>query len=297
MTWESAPPAGSGPVTSGFAGNGSGPDPSGFGPTLSRPRYRPATFTDVLRSEWTKFRSVRSSYWSLLVAAALGIGLGALISGISASHYDTDPGVRSGWNPTDMSLGSLGLAQLAFGVLGVMVITGEYSSGLIRTSLAAVPRRGRLLAAKAAVFTAVALVAGLIIAFVTFLVGQALISGQAPSASLGQHEVLRVVIGSGLYLALLGLFRVAFGALRPHAAAGIAVLVAILFVLPGVAHALPNSWERPITKYWPTNAGRQVAQMVPDSHSLTPWLGFLDMGAFVALVLIGALLVLETRDA
>lgn len=301
MTWAPDPASAagpdlhSGPAVGGPGGNGYGPGPAT--PSLARSRYRPATFADVVRSEWTKFRTIRSTYWSLLVAAVLGIGLGALISGLSAAHYDTDPGVRSGWNATDLSLGSLGLAQLAFGILGVMVITSEYSSGLIRTTLAAVPRRSRLLLAKVTVYTTIALITGLILAFVTFLLGQALIHGHAPSASLRQHEVLRVVIGSGLYIAVLGLFSLALGALLRHAAAAIAVLVAILFVLPGVAHALPDSWERPINKYWPTNAGRQVAQMVPDSHSLTPWLGFLDMAVFAAVILALALVLLDVRDA
>ena len=155
-----------------------------------RPAYRPATFADVVRSEWTKLRSVRSTYWALIVAAVLGIGLGALISGISANHYATDPTVHINWNPTDRSLRSLGIAQLAFAILGVMVVTGEYSTGMIRTSLAAVPKRSRLLAAKALVWTAVALVAGEVISFITFLVGQALISGKAPSATLATHNVL-----------------------------------------------------------------------------------------------------------
>src|ERR1700733_4992976 len=128
-----------------------------------RPIYRPATFVDAMRSEWTKLRSVRSTYWALIVAAVLGIGLGALISAISANHYASDPSVHFRWNPTDRGLTSLAIAQLAFAILGVMVVTGEYSTGMIRTSLAAVPRRSRMLAAKAAVFTTVALVAGEVI--------------------------------------------------------------------------------------------------------------------------------------
>ena len=122
-------------------------------PVGPRPAFRPATFADVMRSEWTKLRSVRSTYWALIVAAILGIGLGALISAVSANHYATDPGVRFDWNPTDRSLRSLEIAQLAFAILGVMVVTGEYSTGMIRTSLAAVPKRSRMLAAKAVVFT------------------------------------------------------------------------------------------------------------------------------------------------
>ncbi len=268
--------------------------------TATTTAYRAATFGDALRSEWTKIRTVRSTFWALLIAAALGIGLGALISGVSANHYATDPGVRFNWRPVDHSLASLGLAQLAFAVLGVMLVTGEYSSGMIRSSLAAVPRRGRLFAAKATVFAAVALVVGEVISFATFLVGQALISAvsaQAPSASLGQHEVLRAVAGAGLYLAAIGLLGLFLGTMLRHAAAGIGVVVAVLFVLPGIAAALPSSWQHPIEKYWPTNAGQQVAHLVRDSNTLTPWAGFAVMVLFLAVVAVAALAVLERRDA
>jgi ABC-2 type transport system permease protein len=262
-----------------------------------RPAYRPATFVDAVRSEWTKLRSVRSTYWALIVAAVLGIGLGALISGISANHYATDPTVHTNWNATDRSLRSLAIAQLAFAILGVMVVTGEYSTGMIRTSLAAVPKRGRLLAAKALVWTVVALVAGEVISFITFLVGQALISGKAPSATLASHDTLRAVIGAGLYLALLGLLGTAVGVLLRHAAAAIGTMVALLLVLPGIASALPSSWSNPIEQWWPTSAGQQVAVIVRDAHTLPAWTGLLVMAVFVAVVLTAAFVMLERRDA
>jgi ABC-2 type transport system permease protein len=262
-----------------------------------RQPFRPATFSDALRSEWTKIRSVQSTYWTIFVAALLGIGLGALISGLGASRYATDPGIHVGWNPTDHSLRSLVIAQLAFGVLGVMIVTGEYSTGMIRTSLAAVPRRSRLMSAKLSVFSAIALVTGEIIAFITFLLGQALIHGKAPSASLHQHLVLRAVIGAGLYLALIALTGAALGLLLRQAAAAIAVLVALLFVLPGIAQALPSWLSNPIEQYWPTNAGTQVAMTVRDSHTMTAWLGFGEMALFVGVVLVVAFTLLERRDA
>jgi ABC-type transport system involved in multi-copper enzyme maturation permease subunit len=267
-------------------------------------RFRPATFTDAVQSEWTKFRTVRSSFWCLAIGAVLGIGLGALVSLISANHYSTDPGIRFDWNPADRSLGSLLLTQLAFSILGVLVVTGEYSTGMIRTSLAAVPKRSRLLAAKALVFGAIVLIAGEIISFATFLIGQALISGKAPSANFGQPEVLRAVFGTGLYLAALGLLGVALGVLLRHAAAAIGVVVAILLVLPSIALALPNSWAEPIEKYWPTNAGFRVASVghglerfVVNGHVMAPWPGFAVMVAFVAVMLAGAFFALERRDA
>lgn len=271
---------------------------AGTAPAPSRRRaYRPATFLDAAHSEWTKLRSVRSTYWALIVAAFLGIGIGALISGISAHHYATDPTIRQNWNPADRSLRSLVIAQLAFAILGVMVVTGEYSTGMIRTSLAAVPRRFRFLAAKTLVWGIVALVAGEVISFVTFLVGQALISGHAPSTTLGGHEVLRAVVGAGLYLAVLGVLGSALGVLLRHAAAAIGSIVAILLVLPGIAAALPTSWSNPIEQWWPTNAGQQVAIIVRDAHTLPAWAGFGVLVGFTAIVLAAAFVVLERRDA
>lgn len=256
-----------------------------------------ATYADAVRSEWTKFRSVRASYWSLFAAAALGIGLGALISWLGADRYNTDPTIHFGWNPVTHSLRSLTIAQLAMAVLGVITVSAEYSTGMIRTSLTAVPKRVRIMSAKLLVLTAVAVVIGQGIGFAAFSLGQALIHGKAPSASLGQHLVLRVVIGAGLYLALLALLAGAVAVLLRHAAAGIAVMVALLFVLPGIALALPTSWSQPIEEWWPTNAGQQVYALHRDSHTLTAWLGFGWMAAFAAAVIIVAFFLLERRDA
>jgi hypothetical protein len=266
---------------------------------VPRPRltYRRATVGDAIHSEWTKFRTVRSTYWTLFIAAVLGIGLGAVLSAVAANHYATDPGIHIGWNPTDHSLRSLLIAQLAFAILGVMVVTGEYSTGMIRTSLAAVPIRTRMMGAKALVLTTVALVAGEVISFATFFVGQALLSGKAPSATISDHNVLRAVAGAGLYLALLALLGLALGILLRHAAAAIGTIVAILLVLPGIAQALPSSWSHPIEKFWPTNAGTQVAMVVRDAHTLPAWAGFGVMALFVAVVLAVALALLERRDA
>jgi len=158
---------------------------------LTGPDHRPATFADALRCEWTKIRTLRSTFWTLLTAAMLGIG--ALFSAVAAHHYAGQAlSGQAGWDPTSVSLSGLALAQLAIGVLGVLVITSEYSTGSIQTSLAAVPRRGRFLAAKATVLTAVSLITGEATALTVFLLGQALISGQAPTAAFGQPGVLRL---------------------------------------------------------------------------------------------------------
>ena len=258
---------------------------------------RPAGFADAARSEWTKFRSVRSSYWTLVVAILLGVGLSALICGIGASHYHSDPEIHFGWNPVNRSFFSLRLAQLAFAVLGVLVVTAEYSTGMIRTSLAAVPRRSRMMSAKLLVFAAVAVIIGELIAFGAFLVGQAAIGNEAPSATLGQHLVVRAVIGAGLYLTLIGLLGGGFALIFRHAASGIAVIVAILFILPGIIFALPQSWSQPLEKYWPTEAGSQITRTHRDAHTLTAWWGLGEMALFTVVVLAVAFYLLEVRDA
>jgi ABC-2 type transport system permease protein len=267
-------------------------------PTTPRPPRRPATFGDSLRSEWVKFTSVRSSWITLVVTLALGIGVGTLISYLSGSHYASGGFAdRRTWDPTGVSFRAINIAQMAIAVLGVMVVTTEYSTGMIRTSLAAVPRRGRFLASKTMVFTAVALVVGEVTAFAAFLLGQAVIGSNAPHTNLGAPGVLRAVIGAGLYLALVGLLAAAIGTLLRNTAAGISAIVALLFVLPGVVQALPTSWRNPVTEFWPTQAGSQIFVIHRDAHTLAAWSGFGVMVLFTAIVLAAATWVLRHRDA
>jgi ABC-2 type transport system permease protein len=271
---------------------------AGAGPAGLTDRGLTARFLDVLACEWIKIRSVRSTSWCLLAAALLGIGLGVLISALSAHHYATlPPSHRTGWQPAEVSLDSLGIADLAFGVLGILSITAEYSGGSIRASLAAVPRRGRFLAAKAAILTVVTLAAGEVMAFAAFAAGQALIAGHAPVARLAQPGVLRAVAGSGLLLASIALLGLALGTLLRNAAAAIAVLVALLFVLPAIATALPARIADNVQEYWPTLAGGQLVAVTQVTHRLTPWPGFGLMAAFVAVLLAAGYLALERRDA
>jgi ABC-2 type transport system permease protein len=266
-------------------------------PDLATPAYRAARFSDALHAEWTKTRAVPSTLWTLIVAAVLGIGLGALISAVAANNYAKNPSKHPNWDPTSISNSGLGIAQLAIGVLGILLMTSEYSSGAIATSLAAVPRRGRLLAAKAVVIVVLTFVVVEIIAFIAFLIGQALISGHAPTATLGQHGVLRALIGAGLYGALLGMMGLAFGTIIRNAAGAIAVLVAILYVLPGISNALPTSIEHPVQEYWPTQAGGQITQVIRTANTLAPWAGFGVFLLFVTILSILALWLLNRRDA
>ena len=199
-----------------------------------RAAFRPSTFGDVLRSEWTKLRSVRSTFWALTVTVVLGVALGAVVSAVTAHGYAKfSVSGKLSWDPTGVSLVGVYVAQLAIAVLGVLAISSEYSSGMISTSLIAVPKRGRVLAAKSLVFAVVTFVLGEVISFTAFFVGQALISGHAPHAALGDPGVARAVVGAGLYLTALAVLSVAAGTLLRHPAAAIAAMVGVLSMSSG----------------------------------------------------------------
>lgn len=268
--------------------------PTGTTRTASRTTSRRATVTNAIVSEWTKIRTLRSTFFTLAGTVFLVVGLSALISYEASVNYSPQSGP---WDPTSTSLMGLVAGQLTIAVLGVLVMTGEYSSGMIRTTLAAVPRRGRLLFAKGAVFTAVAVLVGEVVSWAAFFTGQLMISGHMPTAQLSQINVVRAVVGGGLYLALVGLMAVAVGTLVRHTAGAITTVIGILFVLPGVLQALPTSWRNPVEEYWPTKAGAQVTAVVRDPHTLTAWLGFGELALFVAVLLGLAYVFLQRRDA
>ena len=263
-----------------------------------RASFRAATFGDVVRSEWTKLRSVRSTFWALTVTIVLGIALGAVISAAAAHGYAKfSVAAKLSWDPTGVSQSGVAIAQAAIAVLGVLCISSEYSSGMIRTSLIAVPKRGRVLAAKSLVFAVVTFVVGEVVSFTAFFAGQALISGHAPHAALGDPGVARAVAGAGLYLTALAVLSVAAGALLRHPAAAIAAMIAVLFVLPLIAQALPDSWRNPVTEFWPTQAGNQLTSVYHSAHTLQPWPGFGVMCLFTAIVYAIAWTLLNRRDA
>jgi len=263
-----------------------------------RAAFRASTFADVLRSEWAKLRSVRSAFWALTATVVLGVGLGAVISAATAHGYaKSSVSDKLSWDPTAVSLDGIGIATLAIAVLGVLCISSEYSSGMIRTSLIAVPKRGRVLAAKSLVFAVVTFVVGEATSFTAFFAGQAVISGHAPHAALGDPGVAQAVAGAGLALTAPAVLSVAVGALLRHPAAAIASLIAVLFVLPAIAQALPDSWRNPVTEFWPTQAGSQLTSIHPSAHTRQPWPGSGVICLFVAIVYAIAWTLLDRRDA
>src|SRR5215813_5536130 len=225
-------------------------------PVLPPPSGR-AGFGGTLRSEFTKIRSVRSTYWTLLVLLAISIGIGAAIcAGTAANWSQTSAQDRATFDATQVSIAGLFyLGQLVIVVLGTIVLKAEYSTGMIRTSLTAMPRRITVYAAKALVFAVVALVVTLVAAFIAFFLGQALLASTHANASLSDHDVLRAVIGSALYVTLVGLFAFAAGAIFRHTAATITSIIGLLFVIPILAHLLPSSWYHDIVRWLPDSAG------------------------------------------
>src|SRR5215469_14280441 len=208
-----------------------------------------AGFADALRSEFTKIRSTRSTYWTLLALVVVTVGIGALACAGTASHPQ---GItKATFDGTQQSLGGLYVGQLVIAVLGALTITSEYSTGMIRTTLSVQPRRGTVFAAKALVFAAVTLATGLIASFASFFLGQALMSGHHLSVTLGDPNVLRAVIGGGLFLAACGMLAYGLGAILRHTAAAITAAVGLLFVLSALVTFLPHTWQNHVDKWMP----------------------------------------------
>jgi hypothetical protein len=207
----------------------------------------------VVRSEWIKLRSLRSTWYSLLAAVLIVDGLGTLFSALHAHRMETaGPNVQIiGVDGTEVSLRGVFLAQLAIGVLGVLVITGEYGTGMIRSSLAVVPHRHPVLLAKAAVFTVTVFVVSLAATLVGFLLGQQAQASTHAQATLSTPGAERAIVGSALYLTLIGLLAVGLGFLIRSTAGAIAALFGIVLVAPLLANALPSPYSTDFIKYLP----------------------------------------------
>jgi ABC-2 type transport system permease protein len=252
----------------------------------------------VVRSEWTKLISLRSTRWALAATLLLGIGIGVLACIVFESRWPhLSAHDRAEFHPLSVSLAGVNFAQLSLGVLGVLAITGEYSTGMIRSTLAAVPRRLPMLWGKALVFGATALAISLPATFVVFFVGQAILSGEHINTTIGQPGVLRALIGAPLFLTAMGLFGLALGAIVRSTAGGIAALAGIVFVLPPIIGLLPNSVSNSIDPYLPSNAGGAVWTINPDPGTLAPWAGFGIFCAYVAISMAIAAVLLVRRDA
>ena len=241
---------------------------------------------DVLTSEWTKLCSVRSTFWTLLIAAVTAIG-GSLILAFAAAGGGKQP-----LDPVaSIYLGWLEYPVLALGVLGVLTFTSEFSTGQIRTTFTAVPRRGAVLAAKAGVVGAITLVLGEALSFGSFFLSQAILSGHHRGISLGAPGALRAVVAAGVSLCAVALLGVALGAVIRHTAGAVVALPALLY-LPLVLLSLPAPWGDRIGKFTMMLASYQLVSLHPQARLLSPALSMLVLLAWPAVsLLLAALLV------
>ena len=264
---------------------------------LLPPETGRAGFGDALRSEFTKIKSTRSTYWTLLALVVVSVGIGALTCAGTASHPQ---GISpASFDATQQSLAGLYVGQLVIAVLGALTITSEYSTGMIRTSLSVQPRRGVVFAAKGVVFAAVTLVVGLITSFGSFFVGQAILSSHHLSATLGEPNVLRAVIGGALFLTACGMLAYGLGAVLRHTAAAISATIGLLFVLTVLVQFLPQSWQDNVDKWMPALAGSQIwtTKAAGGAHQFPAWGGFAVLAGYAAVAIIAGLICFRTRDA
>jgi hypothetical protein len=262
-----------------------------------RPSYSPLSrFADILRSEYLKLRTVRSTFWSLLAAVVFNVALAALLAIFLPSHMSAHQ--KATIDSTRVSLGGLHLSQVAFGVLGVLVITTEYGTGMIRATLAAVPQRRLMLTAKTTVFAVIALIIGIASCFAAYFAFQAFLpAGDGMRTSLSDPGVLRAVTGAALYLTVLGLFGLGLGAIIRSSTGAVATLMGVLFVPSLIVTLLPHSWQDTIGAYLPMDAGETIITVHHQAHTLQAWPGFGVFCLYAAAALAAGFFLIRHRDA
>jgi ABC-type transport system involved in multi-copper enzyme maturation permease subunit len=261
-----------------------------------------APWTGLLLAEWTKIRSVRSTVWSLLSFMVVAIGVCTLIALVIANQWNkVGPHPEHATilaDPTGAIYGAgFDLGQLALAVLGVIVITSEYSSGAIRSSLLAVPNRISMLVAKVVVFGVLVFIISAITVFAVFFIATTIYHPDFV-VTLGQPGVLRATIGGIIYLTVLGLFSMAVGGLIRHTAGAVATVIGLILVVPIVVSLIPGTIAAHVNAYLPTNAGHLIAQTSQQSGDLlSPWQGFGVFCLWTAVLLIACGWLLKQRDA
>jgi len=251
----------------------------------------------VLRSEWTKLYSLRSTRWALLATTVLTIGFGIIACAVVVSRWSTlSPSERATFDPLNHSLLGVRFGVLAIGVLGVLLITGEYATGMIRATMTAVPKRLPVLWGKAAVYAVVALLITLPTAFIAFFAGQAILSGQHIQIAFSHPGVPGAVIGAAGFLTLVGLFAMGLGAILRSTAAGIATFAGVMYVVPPLIGILPSSVANSIDPYLPSNAGQAMMEIGHHANTLSPGAGLAVFAGYVAVVIAAAAVLLVKRD-
>ena len=274
-------PPTTGPPTTGPATPGPAPVPS----LAVRAR-------DVLACEWTKLVSVRSTFWTMLIAVVTPVAISALV----AATLGSAPQRGAPIDPLLPGLLSLEYAVLSVAVLGVLAFSTEYGTGLIRTTFAAMPRRRAVLAAKAGVLGLVTMAAGELVAFVSFFLVQAILSGHHLGVSLSAPGVPGAVLAEGLLLFVVAMLGLAVGAIVRHTAGGIAAVIGVI-ILPGILAVLPAPWGGRIGRFTLVDAAHQVTALHPATNLFAPALSLVVLLAWPALALLAAALMITRRDA
>jgi ABC-type transport system involved in multi-copper enzyme maturation permease subunit len=250
----------------------------------------------VFVSELTKLRSVRSTKWSLAAAFVFTVGVPAIAAAVVSHHWPhASPNDRADFHPLEVSFVGVQIAQLAIGVLGVLVITAEYSTGMIRASMSAVPRRLPVLWGKAVVYALTTLALMIPAVLLAFLVSQSILSGRSIQIGFTHAGVPRAVFGAALYLTVIGLFGLGLGAIVRNTAGGIATFAGVMFVLPPLMNVLPASWNSAASPYLPLQAGEALLSLTR-GNQLAPWTGFGVLCAYAAASLAIAAVLLKRRD-
>ena len=270
-------------------------------PPVALDRVTPArgrlTQAGVFRSEWTKLYSLRSTRYSLLATALMTIGFGIIASAATVSRWSSMSAAdKATFDPLSTSLLGVRFGVLAIGVLGVLLIAGEYTTGMIRSTMTAVPERLPVLWAKSGVYALVALVVAVPAALIAFFAGQAILSGQNIQIAFSHAGVPRAVLGAAIYLMLVGLFAMGLGAIMRNTAAGIATFAGIMFVIPPLVTILPSSIANSIDPYLPSNAGQAMMQIGHHANTLSAGAGLAVFAAYVAAAIAAAAVLLVRRD-
>lgn len=256
--------------------------------------YTTVGFANLLRSEWTKVRSLRSTYWSAAFIVAATIGL-AVAMGVRWAHQSGP--LPPSFDPTNVSLSGIYLAQIIVGALGVLTICSEYTTGMIRATFSAVPQRRTVLAAKACVVAAATLVLGEILALAAFAIGQALFVSKHGGVSLGDPGALRAVFGAGFYLTATALLAFGLGAAIRHTAGALSAFFGLLYAPSIFVALLPASFGNQIVPYLPANCGSQILSTIATKDALSPWTGLGVFCLYAIAALLAGFALVGARDA
>ncbi|SFR76354.1 ABC-2 type transport system permease protein [Agromyces sp. CF514] len=262
------------------------------------------SFGGVLRSEWIKLRSLRSTTWSYLIVVAISLGMALIMSLSMVSMIEGDAGAapagEQGGILLQSSVFGVYFGQLVAGVLGVLVISGEYTTGMIRSTLTAVPKRLPALAGKAVVLFAATFAVGVVANLAAFALSSAVFAGIGVSANLLEPSVFLPLLGGALYLALVAVFALGVGTMLRSSAGGIAAVLGLVLLAPTVLQLIPADWAHDLIPYLLSSAGMNLfttTTAMPNGDDLGVWVNLLIVLGWVAASAIGAAVLLKRRDA